>query len=107
MSDAPDTKVVKPTAAAQKITTAPLLLGSSPHIASPVSGRMIMACVLVSLVPAAFFGIALYGVRALLIILVSIAAAELGEFLFRKITRKTLTNGDLSAAVTGLLLALI
>ncbi|MDR0475295.1 MAG: RnfABCDGE type electron transport complex subunit D [Treponema sp.] len=102
MSDTKNEKPVKPGTAAPL-----LLLGSSPHIASPVSSGRIMACVLVSLAPAAFFGIILYGLPALFTIIASIAGAELGEFLFRKITGQAPRNGDLSAAVTGLLLALI
>jgi electron transport complex protein RnfD len=82
-------------------------LGSSPHIASALSARRLMAYVLISLAPVSIFGIVLYGLPALLTILVSVAAAELAEALFRKITRQELRNRDLSAAVTGLLLALI
>ena len=63
--------------------------------------------VLISLAPVSIFGIALYGVPALITILVSIASAEIAEALFRKITRQDIRNRDLSAAVTGLLLALI
>ena len=99
-----DTKPEKPV---PKITLPPLLLGSSPHIASPVNARMIMACVIVSLAPVSVYGIILYGIPALLTILVSVAGAELGEFLFRKITKQDVRNGDISAAVTGLLLALV
>jgi electron transport complex protein RnfD len=84
-----------------------LLLASSPHISSPVSGRVIMAWVLAALAPAAIFGVVLFGIPALVTIVVSIAAAELAEFVFRKITKQDLRNGDLSAAVTGLLLALV
>jgi electron transport complex protein RnfD len=98
------TSVPKPQA---KVEAPLLLLSSSPHIASPFSGRVIMAWVLGGLAPAAIFGVVLFGIPALLTIVVSIAAAELAEFAFRKITKQDLRNGDLSAAVTGLLLALI
>jgi len=66
-----------------------------------------MQRVLFALSPVSVFGVILYGVPALLTILVSIAAAELAEALFRKITRQDIRARDLSAAVTGLLLALI
>jgi electron transport complex protein RnfD len=66
-----------------------------------------MTNVLLALAPVTIFGVVLYGVPALLTILVSVAAAELAEALFRKITRQDLRNKDCSAAVTGLLLALI
>jgi electron transport complex protein RnfD len=65
-----------------------------------------MAYVLISLAPATFAGIFFFGFYALRTILVSIAAAEAGEFLFRKLTNQTPRNRDLSAAITGLLLAL-
>jgi electron transport complex protein RnfD len=82
-------------------------LSSSPHIASPVSARTLMARVLIALAPAAVCGVVFFGLPALLTIIVSVLAAELGEALFRALTRQELRNRDLSAAVTGLLLALI
>jgi electron transport complex protein RnfD len=81
-------------------------ISSSPHIASPVDARALMARVLIALAPVTVFGVVLYGFSALLTILVSLAAAELAETLFRLVTRQDIRNGDLSAAVTGLLLAL-
>ena len=82
------------------------LLGSSPHIVSPVNTRMIMASVLIALAPSVISGIIFFGIPALLTIAVSIAAASLGEFLFRKITKQAPRNKDLSAIITGLILAL-
>ena len=84
-----------------------MLLSSSPHIASPVNTRILMNRVFFALAPVSIFGIVLYGLTALYTMLVSIAAAELAEALFRKITRQDMRNRDLSAAVTGLLLALV
>ena len=81
-------------------------ISSSPHIASPVSARALMARVLAALAPVSVFAVVLYGLPALLTILVSVAAAELAEALFRLVTRQDIRSGDLSAAVTGLLLAL-
>jgi electron transport complex protein RnfD len=81
-------------------------ISSSPHIASPVSARALMARVLIALAPVSAFAVVLYGLSALLTILVSVAAAELAEALFRLVTRQDIRAGDLSAAVTGLLLAL-
>jgi electron transport complex protein RnfD len=66
-----------------------------------------MTNVCLALAPVSIFGVILYGLPALLNIVVSIAAAELAEALFRKITRQDIRNKDCSAAVTGLLLALI
>ncbi|MDR0998965.1 MAG: RnfABCDGE type electron transport complex subunit D [Treponema sp.] len=84
-----------------------LLLSSSPHIASPVRAGRLMANMLIALAPAAIFGIVIFGLPALLTVLVSVAAAVLGEAGFRLATRQDLRAADLSAGVTGLLLALI
>ncbi|MDR2499593.1 MAG: RnfABCDGE type electron transport complex subunit D [Treponema sp.] len=88
--------------------TRPLvLLSSSPHIASPVNSRPLMANVLLALMPVTVFGVVLFGLGALLTVLVSVAAAVAAESLFRCITRQAVRAADLSAAVTGLLLALV
>jgi electron transport complex protein RnfD len=65
-----------------------------------------MANMLIALAPAMIFGIALFGLPALLTVLVSVTAAVLGEALFRLATGQELRARDLSATVTGLLLAL-
>lgn len=65
-----------------------------------------MRDVIIALVPAALAGIYFFGLRAALVMAVSIAAAVIAEFVFKKITKKQNTIGDLSAAVTGILLAL-
>jgi electron transport complex protein RnfD len=85
----------------------PLLLSSSPHIVNTVESRQLMRNVLISLAPVTIFGIVLFGIPALLNVLISIAGAVLAEAVFRRITRQDIRIGDLSAAVTGLLLALI
>ncbi len=84
-----------------------LLLGSSPHAFSPVDTPRIMLSVVIALVPATAYGIYLYGISALGVVVTSIAAAVLSEFVFRKIIKASTTIGDFSAVVTGLLLALI
>jgi electron transport complex protein RnfD len=84
-----------------------MYISSSPHIGTPVNTRLIMGMVLLALAPVSVFGVFLYGIPALLAILVSVAAAEIAEALFRKITGQDIRNADLSAAVTGLLAALI
>jgi len=65
-----------------------------------------MLCVILALLPAAGFGIYNFGFGALLLILISILSCELAEMVFNKICKKDSTAGDLSAVVTGLLLAL-
>jgi electron transport complex protein RnfD len=84
-----------------------IYISSSPHIGSAIKTRKLMGRVLIALTPVSIFGIVLYGISALLTMLVAIAAAGIAEVLFRKIPRQDIRKGDCSAAVTGLLLALI
>jgi electron transport complex protein RnfD len=65
-----------------------------------------MGNMLTALAPVSIFGVALFGLPALLTVLVSVASAMLGEALFRLATRQDIRAADLSAAVTGLLLGL-
>ena len=83
-----------------------MFLGSSPHIGTPATTAKIMGHVLMALAPAAVFGVVLYGPPALAVILVTTAASAAGEALFRLAIRQENRSGDLSAVVTGLLLAL-
>lgn len=81
-------------------------VSSSPHIRGRMDTQKIMLCVLISLLPATLFGIYNFGYKALIIILVTIASCVLSEWLFNLIVKKDNTITDLSAVVTGLLLAL-
>ena len=91
-------------------------VSSNPHVRSRVSTNGLMLAVIVALMPAAGFGIYNFGPRALAVILVTIASTVLTEFLFGvykwKVRRdkssllQSMTIADLSAVVTGLLLAL-
>lgn len=78
----------------------------SPHIRHSDSTRGIMLDVIISLLPASVVGIAYFGWRAAVMILVCVGFALLSEAVWCKIFKKKLSIGDLSAAVTGLLLAL-
>lgn len=82
-----------------------LKVSSNPHIRSKVTTNGIMLAVVIALMPAAGFGIYHFGIRALLVILVTVASTVLTEFLFGLYKRK-MTISDLSAVVTGLLLAM-
>lgn len=82
-----------------------LKVSSNPHVRSKVNTMGIMFAVVLALLPAAGFGIYNFGVRALFIILVTVASTVLTEFLFG-LCKKKQTISDLSAVVTGLLLAL-
>ena len=65
-----------------------------------------MLDVIIALLPASIAGVILFGLDALWLILVCVAAAVLSEFLFNLIAKRKQSVGDLSAVVTGLLLAL-
>ncbi|MBQ7925265.1 MAG: RnfABCDGE type electron transport complex subunit D [Lachnospiraceae bacterium] len=80
-------------------------VSSNPHIRSKVTTSSIMLAVIIALLPATGFGIYNFGIRALWVVLVTVASTLLTEFLFGLYRKKT-TITDLSAVVTGLLLAL-
>lgn len=84
----------------------PLKLSVSPHIHSGRSTAGIMRDVLIALLPATVAGAVIFGLRALLVVAVCVAASVGFEALYNLITKKDQTVSDLSAAVTGLLLAL-
>ncbi|MDR1126647.1 MAG: RnfABCDGE type electron transport complex subunit D [Treponema sp.] len=84
-----------------------LLLSSSPHIASPVNSAQLMRNVLIALAPVSLFGIIIFGLMALINIVVSIGAAVGAEVFFRFATKQDVRVKDLSAVVSGLLLALV
>lgn len=82
-------------------------VSSSPHIRDKVTSSNIMLMVVISLLPATFFGI--WNFRhenAWILIVVTTAAAVLAEYLWEKLMHKPVTVKDFSAVVTGLLLAL-
>ncbi|MBO5904704.1 MAG: RnfABCDGE type electron transport complex subunit D [Clostridia bacterium] len=83
-----------------------LTLSVSPHIHSGRSTAAIMRDVLIALLPTTVAGTLIFGLRSLLVVAVCVASCVLLEALFNLIAKKDQTIGDLSAAVTGLLLAL-
>ena len=83
-----------------------LITQISPHIHDKTSTQRIMLDVVIALLPASIAGIILFGLRALLIELLCVAACVFFEWAFEKLCDRPSTIGDLSAVVTGLLLAL-
>ena len=81
-------------------------VSSNPHIRSKATTSGIMGAVCVALLPATAFGVYNFGLHALLLILVTVASTVLTEFVYEKLMKKRVTVTDLSAMVTGLLLAL-
>lgn len=79
---------------------------SSPHVRDKVSTQRIMLYVIISLLPASIFGICNFGYKALVLIVVTILSCVASEWIYEKIVHKKSTINDLSAVVTGLLLAL-
>lgn len=82
-----------------------LTVSASPHIHSGASTQKVMRDVLIALAPALIASIVIFGFRSLLVTAVCVAACILFEWGFEKICRKKVTISDLSAAVTGTLLA--
>lgn len=83
-----------------------LIVEAAPHIRSGNTTRKLMITVLVALLPTLIMGILLFGPRALLLTLVSVAACLASEWVLRAITKAPGSILDGSAAVTGVLLAL-
>lgn len=83
-----------------------LIVSSSPHIKTKHDTPSIMLDVLIALLPTTIGGIAIYGIRALLVIAICVICAVAAEFLFNIITKREQTIFDFSAVITGLILAL-
>ena len=83
-----------------------LKVSSNPHIRSKETTSNIMLYVVLALLPATGFGVYNFGLHALLLVLVTVASTVLTEYIYEKCMKKKITIGDLSAVVTGLLLAL-
>ena len=83
-----------------------LKVSSNPHIRSKDTTSRIMLYVIISLLPAAGFGVYNFGLHAWAVIIVTIASTVLTEYIYEKCMKKKITVGDLSAVVTGLLLAM-
>ena len=77
-----------------------------PQVRTTRSTQRLMLDVLIALIPAAAVGIYQFGTHALLVMATSVTSAVFFEWLYRKLTKKTASIDDLSAVVTGLLLAL-
>lgn len=83
-----------------------LHVSASPHIKDRVTTSSIMLDVIIALIPATLFGIIQFKTNALLIIVTTITTCVLAEYLYERFMKKTITIKDLSAVVTGFILAL-
>ena len=84
-----------------------LTISSSPHVHSPVTTRTIMRDVLIALLPALAGSVYFFGFRALMVTLVSVAACVFFEWAWCRLMKKDCKVYDLSAMVTGVLLAFV
>ena len=83
-----------------------LNVSASPHVRDRVSTREIMLDVCIAMIPTAVYGVVQFGLHALWVILVTVAAAVLSEYLWQRGMKNEVTITDFSAVVTGLILAL-
>lgn len=83
-----------------------LTVSSSPHLVTKKDTRWTMMQVLIALVPATVMSIVFFGARALLLAIVCVAVSAFFEWGYEKIMKKPITVRDLSACLTGLILAL-
>ena len=82
-----------------------LIASSSPHLRSDETISRIMLDVLIALLPATLASVYFFRFSAIKLIVLAVGAAVLSELVIQKLTKKTVTINDYSAAVTGLLLA--
>ena len=84
-----------------------LTISSSPHVHSPITTQTIMRDVLIALAPALVGSVVFFGLRALMVTLVSIAASVFFEWVYCRARKMHCKIYDLSAVVTGTLLAFV
>ena len=82
------------------------LIEPSPHIKSTASTQKIMLHVIIALFPSVLAGTVIFGLRALLLVVLCATFCVLAEYIFNIITKREQTVSDLSAVVTGVLLGL-
>ena len=82
-----------------------LIVASSPHVRAELNVQKIMGWVLIALAPAGLAGVYFFGMQALVVMAVCVVACVLSELAWQKCAGQTCSVTDLSAAVTGLLLA--
>lgn len=83
-----------------------IIVSGTPHVRSKESIQSIMRDVVIALIPASVMGIYYFGIKALLLIAISIVSSVVFEWGYEKILKKPITVSDFSAVLTGLLLAL-
>ncbi len=84
-----------------------LIVSTSPHVRDEDSISKIMWTVVISLIPAVIAGTYFFGLRVLLVVLISVVTAIATEAILQKLTHKKITVSDGSAVITGMLLAMV
>ncbi len=82
-----------------------LVVSASPHVRTKDTTRGIMLDVIIALIPALVAAVVIFGPRVLAVTATTVISAVLSEFVARKVMKRHNTIGDLSAVVTGLILA--
>ena len=82
------------------------IVSSSPHITSKTTTQKIMLDVIIALLPATIAALLIYGLYPIFIMVLSVGSAVLAEWLFNLVTKRQQSIKDLSAIVTGMILAL-
>ncbi|MBR2748845.1 MAG: RnfABCDGE type electron transport complex subunit D, partial [Firmicutes bacterium] len=82
-----------------------LVVSSSPHVVTALDTRMTMLMVIIALVPSLLVSVYVFGPRVLLLTCVSMIACMFFEWLWNAMMKRESTVGDLSAALTGMLIA--
>jgi len=82
------------------------IVSSSPHITTPVTTRSMMLDVIIALIPAVIASIVLYGFYPLFLVILCVASCVGTEYVFNYVTKRPQSVKDLSAIVTGIILAL-
>lgn len=83
-----------------------LNVSSSPHVRSRVTTQNLMLDVAIAMLPASVYGVYQFGIKAALILLVSVLSCILSEYLFEVLMKNPVTVSDGSALVTGMILGL-
>ena len=83
-----------------------LHVSSAPHVRAKTSTQKVMLCVIIALLPTTIFGIVNFGLRALLLLVATVLSCVITETVFNMILKQKNTVSDLSAVVTGMILAL-
>ena len=83
-----------------------LMVSSTPHVRSNETISSVMRDVVIALLPAAIMGIVYFGIRAAILIIISIVSSVGFEALYQKLSKQKVTVTDFSAVITGLLLAM-